>query len=363
MTRRYWLDNLRWITVLLVLVYHVFYIFNAEGVFGGLSPFAEVQYQDAVMYLLYPWFMLLLFVVAGISSRYALQTRSSREFIRSRTRKLLVPSTIGLLVFQWMTGYFNMLAAGALDSVPAAARYPAMVISGIGPLWFVQDLWLFSLLLVLICAIDRKGRLYDFFGTLCAGRAGLPITMLLFTAFWGLSQMFVDVSVHPLGGLFNLYRPHFYFFGFLTGYYLFSQEKMQEKLEKASAPLMLVAAAGALAYTAVFFGQDYTAPRHLALPWTNAFAWAAVLAALGVSRHRLDFRTPFTSYMSRSSYSIYIVHYLVLVATAWTLVHSTQLPPAAIYSICLAAVLAGSPLLGELLRRIPVVRWCVLGIK
>jgi hypothetical protein len=41
----------------------------------------------------------------------------------------------------------------------------------------------------------------------------------------------------------------------------------------------------------------------------------------------------------------------------------TQLPPAAIYLILTVAVFVLSPLLYELIRRIPFVRWCVLGEK
>ena len=35
--RKYYLDNIRWITVIIVVIYHVFYMYNAEGVLGGLG--------------------------------------------------------------------------------------------------------------------------------------------------------------------------------------------------------------------------------------------------------------------------------------------------------------------------------------
>ena len=94
--RYYFVDNLRWVIVVLVLIYHVFYNFNAQGVFGGIGGFAEQQWQDVVGTILYPWFMTLMFLLAGMSSRYALQHRTAREFRRERTRKLLVPSTLGV---------------------------------------------------------------------------------------------------------------------------------------------------------------------------------------------------------------------------------------------------------------------------
>ena len=75
-TRKHWIDNLRWIKVLLVLLYHVIYFYNNKGVFGGIGGFGDgPQYQDVVMYILYPWFMPLLFILAGISARYALEKR------------------------------------------------------------------------------------------------------------------------------------------------------------------------------------------------------------------------------------------------------------------------------------------------
>ncbi|MBR6877753.1 MAG: acyltransferase family protein, partial [Bacteroidales bacterium] len=175
MERKHFLDNIRWVTVLLVLFYHVIYFYNAKGVFGGIGGFYEDQPWDCIMSILYPWFMMLLFVVAGISSRYSLspnplsqgEGNTHQRFIKDRTRKLLVPATIGLLIFHWMTGYFNTQVAGVdvLTEVPQPVKHVLRAISGIGPLWFIQDLWLFSLILVLIKVIE-KGKLHNAIGKL-----------------------------------------------------------------------------------------------------------------------------------------------------------------------------------------------------
>ena len=44
--RKHWIDNLRWVTVLLVLFYHVIYFYNNKGVFGGIAP-ASRSYRGA----------------------------------------------------------------------------------------------------------------------------------------------------------------------------------------------------------------------------------------------------------------------------------------------------------------------------
>ena len=66
--------------------------------------------------------------------------------------------------------------------------------------------------------------------------------------------------------------------------------------------------------------------------------------------------------MTRSSFGIYIVHYLVIASLGYMMKFYTQLTPMAIYAILTVAVFTLSPLLYELLRRIPFLRWCVLGI-
>ena len=80
--RKHWIDNLRWVTVLLVLLYHVIYFYNNKGVFGGVGGFGDgPQYQDVLMYILYPWFMPLLFLLAGVSAKYSLGKQIGRAHV------------------------------------------------------------------------------------------------------------------------------------------------------------------------------------------------------------------------------------------------------------------------------------------
>ena len=90
--------------------------------------------------------------------RIYLERHDTKAFIRDKTRKLLVPSTIGLFVFQWILGYYNMKISGALESfesVPGIVRYVIMAMSGIGVLWYIQVLWIFSMLLLLVRKFER----------------------------------------------------------------------------------------------------------------------------------------------------------------------------------------------------------------
>ncbi len=362
--RKHWLDNLRWVTVLLVLFYHVIYFYNNKGVFGGIGGFGDYpehpQYQDVVMYILYPWFMPLLFILAGISARYALQRKTAKEWFRARTRKLLVPGTIGLLVFHWMTGYFNTVVAarqGVFDGLPLPAKYLVMAFSGIGPLWFVQVLWLLCIVLLLVRALDRNDRFWNW-----CGKAGIVPIILLGILFWTGEQTLVkNPRPETLDGLLNLYKPLFYLVPFLLGYFVFSHDKVQEKLEAVWIPLLVCAVVAGAALVITTFGQDNTSPQYLGSPLNCLYGWMMCLAMMAWFKARFDRTGRFAGYMTRSSYGIYIVHYLVIAAFGYMMKTYTQLPPVAMYSILFIAVFTLSPLLYEALHRIPVVKWCVFG--
>jgi surface polysaccharide O-acyltransferase-like enzyme len=364
--RRHWIDNLRWVTVLLVLLYHVIYFYNNKGVFGGIGgfgPYPECpQYQDAVMYILYPWFMPLLFLLAGISAFYALEKYDGKTWFKARTRKLLVPGTVGLFVFHWMTGYFNTAVAartGVFDGMPGPAKYIMMAISGTGPLWFVQVLWLLCIVLLGVRALDRKGR----FRAWC-GKAGIVPLILLGILFWAGEQTLIkNPRPESPDGLLNLYKPLFYLVPFLLGYFVFSHDEVQEKLSRAWVPLLACAGVSGIVLVVTTFGQDNTSPAYLGSPLNCLYGWLMCLAMMAWFKARFDRTGPFAAYMTRSSYGIYIVHYLVVASLGYMMKVHTQLPPPAMYAILTAAVFTLSPLLYELLRRIPFVRWAVLGEK
>ncbi len=349
--RKYYLDNIRWCTVVLVMVYHVFYMFNASGVLGGVGSFSDVQYQDCILYFVYPWFMILLFLVAGISARYALMKLSAKEFIAKRTWKLLVPSTVGLFVFQWIVGYFNIKIGGGLDYIPTFMVYPISVLSGTGPMWFVQVLWLFSLALLLIRKIDSKDRLWK----LCE-KCSFIVILLFAALIWG-GSFVLNMPV------LTTYRFGIYFVAFLLGYFVFSHDKIQEKLEKAWLPMLIISVVMGAFYVIYYFGQNYTDAYVLESPFTNVYAWFMTLAILGVGKKWFNIRNKFSEYMTRCSYGLYILHYTFVLIPCYYLKNYLPLPAWAVYMLALLIVILCTPALYELIRRIPVLRCAVLGMR
>ena len=94
-TRKNYLDNIRWITLCVVILYHVFYIFNSSGVISNIGV-NGIKELDTICVFTYPWIMCLLFVVSGVSAKYSLDKKTNKEFIKDRTKRILVPSIIGI---------------------------------------------------------------------------------------------------------------------------------------------------------------------------------------------------------------------------------------------------------------------------
>ena len=351
--RKTYIDNIRWVTVVLVVLYHIIYMFNGIETAGVLGPFYAVQYQDVYQYLVYPWFMLLLFTVSGMSARYCLKTHTHKEFLKSRTVKLLVPSTLGLFVFWWILGYYNMAISGSvaqMGQVHKPILFLIMVVSGTGPLWYIQLLWVFSLGLVLI-RIFEKDRFYN----LCK-KTNVPILLLLTILIWGAAQILNTPVI-------VVYRFGIYGAGFLIGYFCLSHDVVMERVERFWLPLSIAGIAAGIAFVIVYWGSPYAEHVVLDTLLCNVFAWLATLGVLAFMKKWCDFSNAFSKWMTKRSWGLYLFHYLPLAMCAYYLSRFVPgLPAVLMYLLVGVAAFGGAFLLYDIIRRIPFLRWCVCGI-
>lgn len=132
---------------------------------------------------------------------------------------------------------------------------------------------------------------------------------------------------------------------------------------RAWAPLMASASVAGVILVTTTFGQDNTLPQYLQTPLNNIYGWMMCLAMIGWFKAKFNRTNMFATYMTGASYGIYIVHYLIIASIGTALKNAAGMPPVCMYLILTAAVFSLSPLLYEVLRRIPFIRWCVLGEK
>ena len=345
--RKHYLDNIRWLTVVLVVFYHVLYMYNAEGIAGGLGKITDlkVQYYDLYLNFIYPWLMPILFIVSGITSRLYLESHSNREFIRSRTAKLLVPSTIGLFVFQFIQGYINMSLSNALDQMAEAPwfiRYLIMAISGQGVLWFAQMLWLFSVMLVGVRKLEKDR------GWQLGKKVNLPILLLLTGAVWLSAQSGnTPVVVVYRFGLYNTL--------YFLGYFIFSHQEVMEGVKKNFWLFLALALSLGVGFCFYSFGKNYAdEPVYRSVLFTS-YSWLGCLAILGGFGRYFDFETGFTRWMSRHSFGLYVFHYLGISAVALFMAKPELLAPLSVYLLSTLAGFAVGYLLPMIIARLPFI--------
>ena len=352
--RKPFLDNLRYSIVLLVIVYHVCYLFNSVGVITNVA-IPGIPALDVVEYLLYPWFMVTMFLISGICARYSLQKQTGREFLRSKVRRQLVPSVAIVFLIGWTSGwvtsqYADMFGTSG-DLSPGIVKYLIWCASGIGVLWFLHELLLAEAVLVLIRRLDKKDRLWQL-----GGKASFPVLCLLVFALWGSAQILNTPVI-------EIYRNGIYLFAFLIGYFVFSHDRIQELLAKWAPVLLAVGGALAVVYTVTAWGENYSVMSHLKAFLTNAYAWFAALAVLGAGKRWMDKETAFTRYMAGRSFGFYVLHYPVLVLSAFAMDRLLHLPVWLMYLLLPVEMAVILPPLIALIRRIPILRTLVLGEK
>lgn len=326
--RKHYIDNLRNAVILLLFPVHTFMIWNDFG-----SRFyiwqGENRLLSTLIVLVNPWFMPLLFALAGISARYALEKRSNREFIRQRFDKLMIPFLFGLLFHVpiqtlYARKFFDNYDGGILDNwkyffthLTDFSGYDGAFTPG--HLWFILFLFLISMVsLVLFCFAPYE--------KLAAPVAKMPFLaiLLLFLPVW-LMYYLGNFGGFSLGKNLALY---------LLGYYVLSNDAIMEKLDKNRMWLAGLAAAVTALSVVLYYRLAYYGDL-----WVNFTGWAMILFWLAVGKRFFNKETGFTKYFNKASYPIYILHQTILVALAYYVVRTYDSMPVQVLCICIGSFL------------------------
>lgn len=78
-----------------------------------------------------------------------------------------------------------------------------------------------------------------------------------------------------------VYRFGIYGICFLLGYYVFSHEKVTDRLARVSVPLAAAAVVLAVFYVRYYFGENYAEEPVVNSPFSILYGWTVCLAVLG----------------------------------------------------------------------------------
>jgi len=301
MKRKHYIDNLRWICNLLLIPYHAAMSYNCWGE-GNYIVLGSSKVLSSLVVAISPWFMTLLFLLAGMSARYSLARRSRGQFAAERVTRILIPFLLGIVLIapflSYMADKTDCGYTGGYLQHYAVFFTRFTDLSGydggftIGHLWFLLVLFVISML----------GLLIDLLLGNAISKCNADSTPAISTVLLVLLAMAaypVQVAGKSIVSYILLY---------LLGFYLFSQEGTVQRL--AAHRWVYTALWAVLTFFNVwlFIWSDYD------ISWLstllNALAGGfGILSLLTVGSRHMNGHNKATDMISSVAFPVYIVHF------------------------------------------------------
>ena len=99
-----YIDNLRSLTVFLLVLYHIALAYNSWGEANYIF-FERVNPIASIVVFISPWFMPLMFLLAGVSASFSLKKRGTAVFIKERLKRLGIPLIVGIIFINPILSY------------------------------------------------------------------------------------------------------------------------------------------------------------------------------------------------------------------------------------------------------------------
>jgi glucan biosynthesis protein C len=365
--RRYDIDVLRVIAVLILVPYHTARIFDVWEPFYAKSA----QVSKALTYIFVgavnPWHMPLFFLLAGASTWFALSYRSKGQYVQERVQRLIVPLVFGLLILIPPQSYIGALTYGNFDG-SFWAYYPNFFqigpsgdltgyMGGFTPahLWFI--LFLFGLALIALpLLLYLRGEAGRRLMGRAAGFLTKPGALFLLAI-----PVLLALLLPDIGGK----NPFYYLVFFLYGYLLVAEPRLEAAVDRHKTPALILGLA-LLLIRIVVWGFDLPVAgwlsEGLGISLWGVAPWLLLIAILGFGRRYLNVTNPLLKYTSQAAYPFYLLHQTVIVIIGFYVV---QWPIGLLprFLIIVLAAIAATLLIYELLVKRSNVTRVLFGMK
>ncbi len=368
-TRIIFIDNIRWVMIMLVLSMHAAVTYGGHGSWyvteparlGVLQDLSFLTYQE----LLQSFFMGFLFFIAGYFVPGSYDKKGPARFVRDRAYRLGLPSLLFMFVIQPLTCYY---VAGLWDtSAGFFVDYQHYILhgrflSGSGPLWFCVALLFFSTVYagwrLLFPAVPGAEQKKAF------PRAVVIIALIGLTA---IATFLVRVC-WPMGTSF--YNMQFCYFAeyivfFVAGMLTYRNGWL------AALPVatnrrwgfaglfggLIVWLADIVLGGGVRNGDYYSGGWHwqsLGMSLLDALAGIGIsLGLLGLFRARFNRQGHWAKFMSDNAFAVYVFHTPILIAITLGMTGLHWLPLVKFALATVLCIAASYALSAEVFRRIP----------
>jgi hypothetical protein len=319
--RRKYIDWLRIFGILLLFPFHAARVFDPRE-FNYIHSDATSSSCVAFMGIIWPWFMPLMFLVAGIATWYALQKRDAGQYVKERVSRLLIPLVLGIILIVPIQGYMARLQQGTLNGGYFNYLFTQFFldfsdISGYRGTFTPAHLWFILYLFVFSCA------LLPLFMHIIHARQkkGLGFIGHLFNKGWFLILLFIPLTIFEalpdIGGK----NPFFYGLYFTVGFFIASNEESIKAIEDTRWWSLGIIVISIPVY---FFLQDF-AKGFADFAWQsilsafvrNLYGLSALLTMLAFAYKYLNRGGKALDYLNQAAFPVYILHQSVMMVIAY----------------------------------------------
>lgn len=376
--RSYYIDWLRVVVVALLIPHHAAITFSH---LGDAYVYRSIPTQSVYYFLqstfLNLWFMRVLFCISGISTYYALRKRTFREYLGERFRRLLIPTVFAIVFVCPITGYLkavnsHLFIGSFMIFYPEFFRGFVARYLGWGHFWFLVYLFVFSsILLFLISAFPFLASSFERASCFLSKKKNIVYPIVIF--------VFLEVLFRPFyPGYQNLYADWanftVYLSFFLLGYVLSFREQALSASSKYWPMFLGLSCMSTLLFMAGKYSHDRL-PGSILYFQEHPYGYAVLMALLqglseyswviffiGVGRKYANKPHRVLSYLSKTSFALYIFHFVILSTVLYYLVETT-LHHFVIFALAIGITYVVFFIVFELIiKRVSVLRY-VCGVK
>ena len=372
--RLQFVDNLRWVMIVLVLSMHAADTYSPLGnwYFVDRRPIGlpTLSFFAGWQMFLQSFFMGLLFFIAGCFVPPSLDRKGPRRFLRDRLVRLGLPVLLYMLVIGPVTEYYAAHSWNSTEPTSFGHEWIKHIANGQvwqenGPLWFCLALLVFS-----AAYVGVSVRFPTRFGR-GAGVRPFPRAahVTAFAALMAAATFAVRLSNPPT--VFNLPLRDFAQYALLFGAGIVAARGnwlTQLRAQPSIAPLATTIVAGLAALFALLYaggfargnGAFYYRGAHwqcaaFAL-WESSVCVAMGVVLLRLFRGRFDRQGRRARFLSDNAFAVYAIHPPVLIMSA-RLIQPLQWPSAALFATLWALAGIGSFASSALVfRRLPLLK-------
>ena len=351
-TRRYDVDSIRVIALMLLILYHTAVSFQpwATDIFFIENKHSLEPFWHFAMNLINIWRIPILFLVSGMGLRFAMERRNWSALISDRALRIVLPLVFGTLCVVPIYIYiFNHY----YEKDQFYGAHP-------GHLWFLANIFFYVLIFIYVFNFLKKhpeNKLYIFLKKVISKPVGI---IPLFASLIVIESVVVNPEIFPAFA-FSLHGLFLGLVCFFSGFVLVSLKEDFWKALQEVKWVALILAVCLYGFRIYNYDSELISSRVVVNLLTGFESANWMLAALSLGAAFLNKPSKLLSYMSSAVYPVYIVH-MPIQFFFCSLIFPLSITASLKLIIVLSCTYAGSFLVYEIVKRIKWIR-LLFGMK